>query len=63
MKQYFNKTLTIADEVGLSRDKIIFDPGIGFGKTQEQNLEILRRLEVLKIIDGTDYPLLLGVSR
>ena len=63
VKQYFNKTLTIADEVGLSRDKIIFDPGIGFGKTQEQNLEILRRLEELKIIDGTEYPLLLGVSR
>ena len=63
IKQYFSKTLTIADEVGLSKDKIIFDPGIGFGKTQEQNLEVLRRLEELKIIDGVEYPLLLGVSR
>lgn len=65
VKQYFKRTLTIADEVGLNRENIIFDPGIGivFGKTQEQNLEILRRLEELKIIDGTEYPLLLGVSR
>ena len=63
VKRYFKKTLKIADEVGLNRENIIFDPGIGFGKTQEQNLEILRRLEELKIIDGREYPLLLGVSR
>ncbi|MBR1728237.1 MAG: dihydropteroate synthase [Selenomonadaceae bacterium] len=63
IKKFFRRTLKIADEVGLSRKKIIFDPGIGFNKTQDQNLEILRRLEELKIIDGVEYPLLLGVSR
>ena len=63
IKRYFRRTLAIADEVRLNRENIIFDPGIGFGKTQEQNLEILRRLEELKTIDGTKYPLLLGVSR
>ena len=63
VKQYFKRTLTIADEVGLNRENIIFDPGIGFGKTQEQNLEVLRRLDELKTIDGVEYPMLLGVSR
>ena len=63
IKQYFQRTLTIADEVGLNRENIIFDPGIGFAKTQEQNLEVLRRLDELKNIDGIEYPLLLGVSR
>ena len=63
IKNFFRRTLKIADEIGLSREKIIFDPGIGFNKTQDQNLEILRRLEELKIIDGVEYPLLLGVSR
>ena len=63
VKQYFERTLTIADEVGLNRKNIIFDPGIGFGKTQEQNLEVLRRLDELKTIDGVEYPMLLGVSR
>ena len=63
IKRYFNKTLTIANEVGLNRNKIIFDPGIGFNKTQEQNLEVLRHLEEIKIIDGKEYPLLLGARR
>jgi dihydropteroate synthase len=41
-------------------ENIIIDPGIGFGKTQEQNLEILRRLEELKTLNR---PILLGSSR
>ncbi len=63
IKKFFKQTLKIANEVGLNKDNIVFDPGIGFNKTQEQNLEILRRLDELKIIDGIEYPLLLGVSR
>ena len=63
IKNFFNKTLDIADEVGLNKNNIIFDPGIGFGKTQEENLEILRRLNELKKINGVEYPLLLGASR
>jgi len=54
---------------GIPGDKLIFDPGIGFGKTTEHNLEILRRiscfssLPLLAKICGTDYPVLVGVSR
>jgi len=45
---------------GVPWENIIIDPGIGFGKTQEQNLEILRRLEELKALGR---PILLGSSR
>ncbi|HEY4711481.1 MAG TPA: dihydropteroate synthase [Dehalococcoidia bacterium] len=45
---------------GVTWENIIIDPGIGFGKTQEQNLEILQRLEELKILGR---PILLGSSR
>jgi len=45
---------------GVPRENIIVDPGIGFGKTQEQNLEILQRLEELKALGR---PILLGSSR
>jgi dihydropteroate synthase len=45
---------------GVSRENIIIDPGIGFGKTQEQNLEVLRRLEELQALAR---PILLGSSR
>jgi dihydropteroate synthase/2-amino-4-hydroxy-6-hydroxymethyldihydropteridine diphosphokinase len=49
-----------AMEAGVSQEKIILDPGIGFGKTPEQNLEILRRLDEFKT---PGFPLLVGVSR
>jgi len=45
---------------GVSWENIIVDPGTGFGKTQEQNLEILRRLEELQVLGR---PILLGSSR
>ena len=45
---------------GISRRNIILDPGIGFGKTADHNLELLRRLSELRSLG---YPLLLGVSR
>ena len=45
---------------GVSWQNIIIDPGIGFGKTQQQNLEILQRLEELRILGR---PILLGSSR
>jgi len=47
-------------DAGVPRENIIIDPGIGFGKTQEQNLEVLRRLEELKALNR---PILLGSSR
>ena len=50
----------IADRAGIRRDKIILDPGVGFGKTYEMNLEIIDRLEILHELD---LPILLGTSR
>jgi dihydropteroate synthase len=47
-------------EAGVAWDKIIVDPGIGFGKTVEQNLEILRSLRELRVLGR---PILLGTSR
>lgn len=47
-------------ERGIARQRILLDPGIGFGKTAEHNLRLLNRLHELA---GTGWPLLLGVSR
>jgi len=49
-----------AIDFGISADRIIIDPGIGFGKTLEHNLEILRNLKEFKVLGK---PILLGVSR
>ncbi|MDB9315031.1 dihydropteroate synthase [Spirulina sp. CS-785/01] len=58
--QYFEQQIRRAVEVGVARSQIILDPGIGFAKTYEQNLEILRRLPEFKPLN---CPLLIGVSR
>jgi dihydropteroate synthase len=49
-----------AQAAGIAAEHIILDPGIGFGKTAAQNLELLRHLEVLT---ASGYPLLVGTSR
>lgn len=54
------ETLQMAKAAGIERDRIILDPGVGFAKSQEQNLEIIARLEELKVLG---CPLLLGASR
>ena len=54
------ETLQIAEKAGIADDKIILDPGVGFGKTYENNLEIINCLEELHIFG---YPILLGCSR
>lgn len=54
------KSMQIALDAGVGWQNIIIDPGIGFGKTLEQNLEILRRLIELKSLDR---PILVGTSR
>ena len=56
--QYLKRSITIAELAGITR--IIIDPGIGFGKTTQQNLELLRRLDEFKVLNK---PVLLGVSR
>ena len=62
-KAFFRRTVAIAEAAGLPRENLILDPGIGFGKTAEQNLEVLRRQQELTELAGEEYPLLLGVSR
>ena len=58
VKNFFRKT-----RAKLNSAQIIFDPGIGFGKTHDENLKILRRLDELKILDGEEIPLMIGASR
>lgn len=54
------KSADIAHEFGISDDRIILDPGVGFAKTAAQNLEIINNLE---FICNMGYPVLLGTSR
>ena len=54
------ETLDIAEKAGISKEKIILDPGVGFGKTYEQNVEIIAKLDRLQELG---YPVLLGTSR
>lgn len=54
------ETLKIAKEAGIRQDKIILDPGVGFGKTYEQNLWIIKELSIMK---QWNLPILLGTSR
>lgn len=63
MKDFFRTSIALADKAGVKRENIILDPGIGFGKTPEGNIEVLRRQQELLPIDGETYPLLLGTSR
>lgn len=52
--------INIAKDAGVKDENIILDPGIGFGKTYEQNLETMNNLERIK---NLGYPILLGTSR
>ena len=52
----------MAERRGVKRDSIVIDPGIGFGKSQEQNLELIAKLDQL-IAAFSDLPLLIGTSR
>lgn len=61
MKHFFEKSIEIALKVGVKEENIILDPGIGFGKTAEQNMEVLSRLDELTRL--FPCPWLLGVSR
>ena len=60
MKQDLKETIAIARKAGIADDRIILDPGVGFAKSYENNLEVIRRLGELKELG---YPLLLGTSR
>ena len=60
VKKDLEESLALAAAAGIPRDRIILDPGIGFGKTYAHNLEILARLDELHLFG---CPLLLGTSR
>ena len=54
------ESIAIAKAAGIEDDKIIIDPGVGFAKTYEQNLQVLKHLNQFKTLG---YPVLLGASR
>src|SRR6266511_1699180 len=57
---FFSRSLEIARRAGIAREKIVLDPGIGFGKTAEQSLTAIARIGELK---SFGFPLLVGASR
>jgi dihydropteroate synthase len=57
---FFERSLAVAARAGIARDLIVLDPGIGFGKTAEQSMTAIARLDRLKIFG---LPLLVGASR
>ena len=60
IKRELSISVELAHRAGIPDEKIILDPGLGFGKTVEQNLELIDRLDEIKAMG---YPLLLGTSR
>jgi len=61
MLRFFERSLTLADQAGVERAKILVDPGVGFGKSRAQNLQALKAVARLKRAFG--LPVLIGVSR
>jgi dihydropteroate synthase len=55
-------SIAMAERRGVKREAIVIDPGIGFGKSQEQNIELIAKLDRL-IAAFPDFPLLIGTSR
>ena len=60
--QDWRRAIALAQARGVKRDKIVLDPGIGFSKTQQQNIELIAKLDQL-IEEFPDFPLLVGTSR
>jgi dihydropteroate synthase len=60
ISRFLRESVRIAMAAGVPRERVIIDPGIGFGKTPEQNWVVLRRLEELKALG---QPILIGTSR
>jgi dihydropteroate synthase len=60
VKAFLSERLAFAVANGIAEEKVILDPGIGFGKTSEHNLELLRRLDELVALGR---PVLVGFSR
>lgn len=58
--RFLERSIAIAIEAGVPRSQIVVDPGIGFGKTAQQNLDLIRRLDRMDVLG---CPILLGASR
>ena len=59
--RYLERSLVLASSAGIERERIVVDPGIGFGKTLEQNLLLIARLGIVR--ERLGCPVLLGASR
>ena len=60
IKRFLGAAAARAVSAGVPKEKVILDPGIGFGKTAEHNWEVMRRLHELKELG---HPILIGTSR
>jgi dihydropteroate synthase len=60
VKSFLEERMAIAVEAGIAEGRILLDPGIGFGKTVEHNLELLRRLDEIVAVGR---PVVIGTSR
>ena len=60
VKRFLRASVDVAREAGVPRERILVDPGFGFGKTADQNWEAMRRLEELRELG---QPILIGTSR
>ena len=60
IKQFLKQAVSRATDAGIRRDRIIIDPGIGFGKTLQHNLQLIKNISALNDID---LPILIGPSR
>ena len=60
INRFFTERIRVAEQAGISRERIILDPGIGFGKATDHNLEIIRSLSQM---GSLDRPILIGPSR
>ena len=60
LQEYFSEKLAVLDEAGVSREQVIIDPGLGFGKGERENFAVLKNIESLRV---WGRPVLLGHSR
>ncbi|MCG6972564.1 MAG: dihydropteroate synthase [Desulfobacterales bacterium] len=60
IKAFFENEIDLAEQKGISKSKIIIDPGIGFGKTFDHNLSLIKNLHEFKTLN---VPILIGTSR
>jgi dihydropteroate synthase len=60
VENFFARSLDIAERAGIRRDRIVLDPGVGFGKTAEQSITVIARLGRF---GAFGLPILIGLSR